>query len=142
MSLGIEKIFLLYGITAVVFFLVDLLWLGVVAKDLYARHFGALMRDQVNWTAALTFYAMYIGGIVLFVLVPALQSGWGIACAAAMGGLLGLFAYGTFDLTGLALFRGWPAAMAVVDMVWGTVLTGGTAGIALWLFRNVFKVAI
>ena len=69
----------IYAITTIVFFLIDLIWIGVVAKNFYARAIGHMLRDSVNWPAALMFYLMYIGGIVLFVLTPAIRSGSGRA---------------------------------------------------------------
>ena len=98
----------IYGLTALIFFAIDLLWLGIVAKDLYAHHLGGLLKEKVNWWAAVLFYLVYIGGILAFVLVPALQNGNGILWAVMYGAMLGLFAYCTFDLTCLALVRGWP----------------------------------
>ena len=129
----------IYGITTVVFFLIDLVWIGVVAKDFYARTIGNLLRDAVLWPAALLFYFMYIGGIVLFVLAPAIRSGSGVRHVAWKGGLLGLFAYGTFDLTALALLEGWPLIVTVVDMAWGAMLTAGTASGSLWVARTFLK---
>jgi uncharacterized membrane protein len=140
MKLELGNLILIYGMTVGVFFLIDLLWLGALAKDLYAKHYGPLLREQVNWTAALIFYAIYIGGIVLFVLMPALQDGSSLVKTAVMGGLLGFFAYCTFDLTGLALFKNWPLGFAIVDIAWGTILTGSTATVVLWLSRVLLKV--
>ena len=116
-----------------------LVWIGVVAKDFYARTIGTLLRESVNWPAALIFYLMYIGGIVVFVLTPAIRNGSGIPHVALMGGLLGLFAYGTFDLTALALLEGWPTVVAVVDMTWGALLTAGTASVSLWVVRTFLE---
>jgi len=109
----------IYGITTIVFFLIDLVWIGVVARD---------------------FYAGTIGGIVVFVLAPALENRFRVGHTALMGGLLGLFAYGTFDLTALALLEGWPVIVTLVDMVWGTVLTAATAGGSLWIARRFLKI--
>jgi uncharacterized membrane protein len=139
MKPGIETMLVAYVLTAGVFFLIDLVWLGVAAKGLYDRHIGGLLRGRVNWTAAVIFYLVYIGGIQIFVLAPALADGSGLLPTALMGGLLGLFAYATFDLTALALLRGWSMSITVVDMAWGTVLTGSTAAVVLWLARSVFN---
>jgi len=130
----------IYGITTIVFFLIDLVWIGVVARDFYAETIGGMLRDSVNWPAALIFYFLYIGGIVIFVLAPALKSGSRVRHTALMGGLLGLFAYGTFDLTALALLEGWPVIVAFVDMVWGTVLTAATAVGSLYIARRFLKI--
>jgi uncharacterized membrane protein len=140
MKIGFGSILLVYGVTASVFFIIDLFWLGAAAKGFYDRYVGSLLRDQVNWTAAVIFYLIYIGGIQVFVLIPALEEGSGILRTAIMGGLLGLFAYSTFDLTSLALIRNWSVTVAVVDIAWGTVLTGSTAAIVLWLTRALFKI--
>lgn len=139
MKLETTNVLLIYGITASAFFLIDLLWIGVIAKGFYAKYIGSMMDDQVNWVAALIFYLIYIGGIVLFVLIPALKNGSGVLHVMVMGGLLGLFAYSTFALTALALFKNWPFIVAVVDMVWGTLLTAGTAAATLWIIQNVLK---
>lgn len=129
-----------YGLTALVFLVVDFLWLGVFAKEFYARHLGSFLRDQVNWTAALLFYTIYIGGMCLFVVGPALAEGTSITRTLVFGALLGLFAYSTFDLTNLALVRNWPPAVVVVDIIWGTVLTALTSALVVWLTRAVLKI--
>jgi uncharacterized membrane protein len=139
MKLETTHVLLLYGITALTFFVIDLVWIGVVAKGFYGKHIGGMLGERVNWVAALIFYFIYIGGIVLFVLIPALKNDSGVIHVIVMGGLLGLFAYGTFDMTALALFKGWPVIVTVVDMVWGAFLTASTAATALWLVHNVLK---
>jgi uncharacterized membrane protein len=112
-----------YGAGALVFLGLDLLWLGVVAKGFYARQMGDLLRAQPSLGVAGLFYALYVGGIVLFAILPALQSqSW--RTALLLGLALGLLAYGTYDLTNLATLRRWPVALAAVDMIWGSLLTG------------------
>ena len=133
--MSLANILLLYAITAIVFFMIDLLWLGVVAKNLYEQYLGALLLEKVNWVAAILFYLIYIGGIQLFVLQPAILGGSGLLKTAVMGGLLGFFAYSTFDLTSLALFKGWSVTVVLIDILWGTFLTGSVAALALWLAR-------
>jgi len=118
-----------YGASAMVFFGLDLLWLGVIAKDFYRRQLGHLLSDQPDLAVSGLFYAVYVGGVVLFAVTPALQSqSW--ASALILGILLGVFAYGTYDMTNLATLRSWPIAMSVVDLIWGSLLTGlaATAG--------------
>ncbi len=137
MKIGITNYVLLYGLTVVIFFMIDLFWLGVAAKGLYARHIGGLLRENVNWAAAILFYLVYIGGIQFFVLYPALEDGSGILKTAITGGLLGFFAYCTFDLTCLALLRNWSLFITVVDIMWGTFLTGTTSAATLWLIRFI-----
>ena len=124
----------LYGLTAVVFFAIDLVWLGAVAQGFYARELGSLLRDRPLWPAALLFYALYIVGIVVFAVRPGLEAG-SAGRAIGSGALLGLIAYATFDLTCLALFRGFPVIVVVVDLIWGTVLTASVAAAAFGMGR-------
>ncbi|MEQ8267630.1 MAG: DUF2177 family protein [Parvibaculum sp.] len=115
-----------YGATALVFFGLDYLWLGTVAKGFYARELGPLMRETPDFAAAGLFYLFYVAGIVFFAVLPALQSGsW--KTALLYGGLLGLLAYGTYDMTNLATLKGWSVKMVVVDMAWGAALTAMAA---------------
>ena len=118
-----------YLATTVVFFAVDMAWLGVVAKGFYRRHMGALLADRVNWTAAIVFYLLFIAGILVFAVFPALERG-SLGRAALLGCLFGLMTYATYDLTNLATLEGFPPIVAFVDLAWGTVLTGvvSTAG--------------
>ena len=114
------------------FLVIDLLWLGVLARGFYRDNLGALLTDQVNVAAAIGFYLLYIAGIVIFAISPAFESGsW--RTAALFGALFGLIAYATYDLTNLATLRDWPVTVALVDLAWGTVLTGLTATAAFLL---------
>lgn len=130
------KWFATYTLTALVFFSIDMLWLGVVAKQFYRSQLGPLMAGSVNWVAALLFYAIFIVGVLLFVSAPAAETGQ-VWRAVVFGALFGLIAYATYDLTNLATVRDWPVLMTVVDLAWGSVLTAvvGTAGyyIIRWL---------
>ncbi|MEO5510949.1 MAG: DUF2177 family protein [Longimicrobiales bacterium] len=112
----------LYGVGLVVCFFLDLLWLGVLAKDLYARHIGHLMRSDIRWSAGVLFYVLYVAAMVVFVVMPSLEKG-SVLRAAGMGAFFGLAAYAAFDLTCLALFRDFPVAIALIDLAWGATLT-------------------
>ena len=115
-----------YVATLIVFLAIDALWLGVVARGFYMSQVGALLREQPNMVAAGLFYLGYAGGIVYFAVAPGVARGsWRVA--ARNGAVLGLIAYGTYELSNLALLPSWPVAMTVVDMIWGTVLTGVSA---------------
>jgi len=120
------KTIVIYLITVSVFFLIDLCWLGVVAKGFYQRHLGYLMRPQVNWAAALSFYLLFIIGIVIFAVKPALQAQNPVR-ALFYGALFGFFTYATYDLTNLATIKGWPWIVTVVDLTWGVTLCGTVA---------------
>ena len=126
----------LYLLTIPVFFAIDLLWLGVVAKNFYQNSLAHLLSPTVNWPAALLFYFMYIVGIILFAVRPGLEGG-SLAKAAFWGALFGFFTYATYDLTNLATLRHWPIKVVVVDIVWGTLLctlvASGSFLIGRWL---------
>jgi len=116
----------LYLLTLPVFFGIDMLWIGVLAKDFYRNNLGHLFRENINWIAALIFYFLYIIGILIFATLPALEK-QSIGRAVLLGALFGFFAYATYDLTNLATLKDWPLKVAVVDMIWGMVLTGSVA---------------
>jgi uncharacterized membrane protein len=116
----------IYLITVPIFFLIDLFWLGVVAKGFYQRHLGYLMAPQVNWIAAILFYLLFIAGIVIFALKPALEAQSSMR-SLVFGALFGFFTYATYDLTNLATIRDWPLIVTAVDLVWGTALCGVVA---------------
>lgn len=115
-----------YLATACVFFALDYLWLSRVAIGFYKSQMGEIMRPQPNFTAAGVFYLFYIAGIVYFAVMPSTQNG-GLTTALISGALLGLFAYGTYDMTNLATLKAWTLSLSVVDMGWGMVLTGLSA---------------
>jgi uncharacterized membrane protein len=125
----LAKAALLYVLTVPVFFAVDMVWLGLIAKPFYARHIGHLMAAKVRWTPALLFYFLYIAGILFFAVLPAVERG-SLGRAVLAGALLGLLAYATYDLTNLATLRDWPLLVTVIDLVWGMVLTGGVAALS------------
>jgi uncharacterized membrane protein len=111
----------LYLLTIPVFFAIDLLWLGVIAKNLYQKNLGHLLSPAVNWPAAVSFYLIYIAGILLFAVRPALAD-QALAKAALWGALFGFFTYATYDLTNLATLKDWPLKIVVIDIVWGSLL--------------------
>ncbi len=126
------KTLLLYALTVPVFFAVDTVWLGLVAKTFYRKQIGHLMADQVRWPAALVFYFTFIAGIILFAVLPSVEKG-SLGKAILYGALFGFFTYGTYDLTNLATLKNWPLIVTVADLLWGMVLTGTVSGIGYWI---------
>ena len=112
----------LYLATLVAFFAIDMLWLGFVARGLYRKYLGFLMAPSANWPAAIIFYLLFVLGIVVFAILPGLESG-SLRTTLARGALFGLIAYATYDLTNLATLKDWPVAITIIDMIWGTVLS-------------------
>ena len=116
----------LYFITLPVFFVIDMIWLGLVAKNFYSQHLGFLMRPDINWTAAIIFYLLFIAGLVLFVISPSVE-GQSWVRAVVYGALFGLVTYSTYDLTNLATVKDWPLIVTIVDLIWGTVLSASVS---------------
>lgn len=115
-----------YAGTAIVMVVLDLLWLGVIAKPLYQQGIGHLMADRPNVSVAVLFYLLYALGAVIFAVSPQNPaSSW--AATLTMGALFGFFAYATYDLTNLATLRAWPLGLSLIDMAWGTVVTAASA---------------
>jgi uncharacterized membrane protein len=120
------KYVIAYAGTLIAFVAVDLIWLGVVAKAFYRAQLGDLLAENYNFGAAALFYLAYPLGVVVFAVVPAFASGSWLE-VAVWGAMLGLFAYGTYDLTNLATLRNWPLRLTAIDLLWGTVLTAFAA---------------
>ena len=136
--MSVRQTLVLYLITLAVFFAIDMLWLGLVAKNFYRRHLGYLMSPKVNWAAALSFYLLFIVGLLVFAVRPALLGGAPLQ-ALWLGGLLGLICYATYDLTNLATVKGWPVIVTVIDLVWGTVLGGLVSFVSALIGRGLFS---
>ena len=123
------KLIISYLLTTIVFFAVDMVWLGFIAKELYKKYLGSFLSDKVNWPAAIIFYLLFIIGIFYFAILPAVEKN-SLAKAIISGALFGFFTYATYDLTNLATLKNWPLPIVFIDIIWGAVLTGivSTAG--------------
>jgi uncharacterized membrane protein len=120
-----------YAACALVMGGLDYLWLTNTVGPVYHRALGAVMADSPNMPAAVAFYLIYILGILVLAVRPALvDSDW--RTAAINGALFGFFAYATYDLTNLATLKVWSLKVSLIDMAWGTVLTGVTATAGAW----------
>ncbi|MBP9728340.1 MAG: DUF2177 family protein [Candidatus Moranbacteria bacterium] len=116
----------LYLIALPVFFAIDMLWLGIVARNFYRNQVGALLKTDFNWVAGVSFYLLFIAGLVFFVIEPAVKSGnW--TSALLVGALFGLMTYATYDLTNLATLKDWTLTITLVDMAWGMVLAASVS---------------
>lgn len=103
----------------------DALWLGVLAKSTYQAAIGPLMVDPPRWGAAVAFYGLYTAGLLVFVVLPQADRPW--THTLGLGALLGLVAYGTYDLSNLATLSAWTLRLSLVDMAWGAFITGAAA---------------
>jgi len=122
----------LYFIALPVFFVLDMVWLGLAAKKFYGEQIGFLMRTNINWFAAIIFYLLFIAGLVFFVISPAVErKSW--LNALFVGALFGLLTYSTYDLTNLATLKDWPLLLTVVDIIWGMVLSTSVSLISYFI---------
>ena len=124
-----EYMLKMYFVSLLVFLGIDMVWLGVLAKDFYRRQIGGLMRNEVGWGWAVAFYLLFVVGLVVFVISPAVENR-SITQAVTRGVLFGLITYATYDLTNMATLKGWSWQVTVVDLIWGMVLSGLVAMIS------------
>jgi len=115
-----------YIVTAVVFLGLDAIWLTQIALGMYRRELGALLLDKPNLPIAGLFYLLFVVGIVVLAILPALNGGSWLN-ALLMGAVLGLVAYGTYDITNLSTLKNWSLTVTIADLAWGSALTAVSA---------------
>lgn len=126
----------LFAIALPVFFAIDMVWLGLIAKDFYRAQIGSLMKTDANWIAAVVFYLIFIAGLVVFVIGPAVEKGsW--THALLFGAFFGLVCYATYDLTNLAVAKDWPLLVTIVDLAWGAVLAASVSTITYFIVSKI-----
>ena len=126
----------LYAIALPIFFAIDMIWLGLVAKGFYTKQIGSLLKPDVNWTAAILFYLLFIIGLVVFVITPAVEkNSW--THALLFGALFGLVCYATYDLTNLAVAKDWPLLVTIVDLAWGAVLAASVSVVTYFIASKI-----
>lgn len=121
-----------YLITFIVFFVIDLFWLGFLAKDLYRAELGNFMAAKTNWPAAIIFYLIFIAGLIYYAVNPALDSGSWLE-ALKLGALFGFITYLTYDMTNLATLKDWPIKITIIDILWGSSLNALTSLVSFHL---------
>ena len=127
-----------YALTLIVFAVIDTLWLGLMGDRLYRPLIGAVLADSFRLVPAIAFYALYAAGLTLFAIMPGLgEGGW--KKALIWGGLLGLFAYGTYDLTNLATLKTWSLKLSLIDMAWGMVVSASASAAACALAMKLVR---
>ncbi len=132
------KIILVHFVSVIVAMLaIDSVWLNTMYSRFYQPRIGHLLADQVRYGPAALFYVIYAAGLTILVLQPAMVAGSSAGRVFLYGAVYGLIAYATYDLTNHATLKDWPTVVSVVDMVWGTVLTGTVSVIAHMVARNV-----
>ncbi|MHB1016680.1 MAG: DUF2177 family protein [Coriobacteriia bacterium] len=132
--MSLTKLAMLYVITTVAFFAVDLVWLSTATKRIYEPYIGHLFSSSPKLGVAAAFYLLYVVGVLALAVIPGLREG-ALMGALWRGALLGLLAYGTYDLTNLATLEGWAWQITVIDLIWGTTVTGFTATVGYFVGR-------
>lgn len=124
----------LFLVGFVIFFLIDILWLGIVARKLYKKYLGYIMAEKVKWVPALIFYVIFIAGLVFFAMLgtPTWYE------ALYRGALFGFIAYATYDLTNLSTLKGWPLPVTIIDLLWGTFLGGAVSTLTFLVVNALF----
>jgi uncharacterized membrane protein len=119
----------LFGITTLVFFVIDMIWIGGIARNFYREKLAFVFTGEVNWTAAIIFYLIYITGILYFIIIPGFaHNDWKLVLFN--GAILGFLCYATYDLTNMATIKQWPLIVVVVDIIWGSILTASVSVIS------------
>jgi uncharacterized membrane protein len=118
-------------------FVLDGLWIGVVASGFYKKQLAYIFTDQVNFTAAALFYLIYAAGLVYLVIEPGL--GASVPKVFLTGALVGLMAYGAYDFTNQATIRNWPVVVTIVDLAWGTFATAMVSVVTTVVARTFFS---
>ncbi|MBN1193226.1 MAG: DUF2177 family protein [Coriobacteriia bacterium] len=132
MSIG--KLAGLYAICAVVFFAFDFVWLSTATPRLYKPYLGSLLSSSPKLAVAAGFYLLYVVGVLALAVLPGIREG-ALAGALWRGALLGLLAYGTYDLTNLATIEGWAWQVSAIDLLWGTIVTGAVSAVGFFVGR-------
>ena len=121
---------LIWAIAAVIMIAIDMVWLMWLGRGFYMQEIGDLLLDKPNLLPALAFYLLYSIGVTFIVIAPAIEA-QSVVKALAYGLLFGLVAYGTYDLTNLAVMKGFTTKIAMIDMVWGGLITAGVSAVTV-----------
>ncbi|HNW23241.1 MAG TPA: DUF2177 family protein [Candidatus Dojkabacteria bacterium] len=112
----------LYLIALGIFLIIDLIWLNLIAKNLYQKEIGSLLLKNPNLIPALIFYLLFIVALLILVLIPGINS-YTLTKTLLLGAVFGFITYATYDLTNLATLDGWSIKMTIIDLIWGTSVT-------------------
>jgi uncharacterized membrane protein len=121
---------LLWAIAFALLLIIDMVWLMWLGRGFYVEEIGSLLLEQPNLIAAFAFYALYIAGLVYLVIAPAAEAD-SVMKAVISGAVFGLVAYATYDLTNLAVMKGFTLKIALIDMVWGMALSAAVSGLTV-----------
>ena len=125
----------MYLISTGIFLCIDAIWLGFIARGIYAKYLGYIMAKNIVWWAAGVFYLIFMAGLLFFVIEPSVIT-QSIRYALAAGAFFGFVAYATYDLTNLATIEGWPLFVTVIDLIWGAFVASSTSALSYMLINR------
>ena len=135
----LKSLLLSFVIISIIFLLLDIIWLSITVKSLYRPALGDLLIDKPILWAAILFYIIYVIGLTLIILKPALEND-SIIQAVWTGFIFGVVAYGTYNLTNMATIKNWSQNIVWIDMIWGGLLTSSSSGLTIYIIRNFFLI--
>ena len=133
----IKLLIISFIFVSTIFLIIDVVWLSITVKSLYRPALGDLLKDKPVMWAAVLFYIIYMIGVALIILKPALAND-SILQALWTGVVFGVVAYGTYNLTNMATVKNWSASIVWIDMLWGGFLTGFSSAVGIYLTKVFF----
>lgn len=127
-----------YIATIIVMFVLDLIWLSQLAQPLYTAGIGHLMAAKPKLGYAAIFYLVFVFGLFWFAVRPNVQAK-GVKASFVAGAFFGFFIYASYDLTNLALLKDWPLKLSLIDITWGTSLSGVCAAVGKFVLDKTSK---
>ena len=123
-------------VASLIFLIIDVIWLSFATKSFYRPLIGNLLSDKpVMWAAAL-FYILYVFGMALVVIQPCIDA-TSLFKTVYTGFIFGLVAYGTYNLTNMAVLKGWSPTVTFIDMIWGGTLTSLTSAVTIYITNRI-----
>jgi uncharacterized membrane protein len=122
----------IYFASLAAFLVLDMTWLGWIARNFYRQHLEHLLAARTNWAAAILFYLLFVLGLLIIAIIPGLQTG-SLGKTLLLGALFGFFTYMTYDLTNLATLKNWPVILSLVDIAWGVALAISVSAVGFWV---------
>lgn len=126
-----------FFISLTIFLIIDFLWLGLIAKNIYQKEIGSLLKEKVNFIAAFIFYTLFVIALTIFVIIPSIETK-SILKAVLLGALFGFITYATYDLTNFATLKGFTLKVVIIDLLWGTFIGTVTSVLTYLIYQGVF----
>lgn len=116
--------------------MIDALWLSLTMSRVYQKYLSHVLAEKASIGPVVVFYLLYAFGLYFLVVRPLAANNTSFVMIFVNGMILGLTAYGTYDLTNQATIKNWPVFITLIDLVWGSILSGVLAIIGVWVLRK------